>query len=708
MLRHRLRALRRASALALALAGLAAAPAAAERYAVLVGVTKYPNLPPKNWLVGPANDAVLMRDYLTREAGFAAANVTVLADDAPGAQASPTHDAIRSTLKAMAEKVGKDDFVYLHFGGHGFQQLALDPAKETDGKDEIFLPSDTKLPEGPDKRLPNAYVDDEVKQDLDAIRAKGAFVWVVFDACHSSTATRGALGDETERKIEWSDLGIEPPTFPADGSRAVDGERESALSSDAAASEPGGLVAFYAAQTVETTPEMPLPADQEGAPRQGLFSYTIAQQIAANPNVTYRQLGEAVLQAYSSLNRTRPTPMFEGDLDRPVFGASGGERVLQWAVAAADGKATIPAGSLHRVAPGTVLAIMARPGDPIDQALGYVGVASATNFEARLADLAPEQLQGRAAIKPAAIPAGAWARVAETPVDFKLTVARPDPGRHPAEAAALNAALDQLVAAGKAPVNLAIVDPGQPADLRFAVLSEKDIDAKAAGTEPLAWFLPPSGEVSLAEGLRPASLSFTAPTADKDPLAETLVKIYRATNLGRLSAANDFDPGTVDVSFTLKRKDGSEVAIAAGEVPFARPGDIIHVNAGNGSGKAVDINVLYVGSDHSIGQMYVERLQNGAKVSEDILEFTADSFGIERMVVVLNEAAAGTNVEDLSFLEQTGTRSASRGAGSGDLTDMLQEIGGGGATRGAMKIGAAKARKGAVIIVPVETAPGGA
>ncbi|MFZ1680611.1 MAG: caspase family protein, partial [Rhizobiaceae bacterium] len=218
----------------------------------------------------------------------------------------------------------------------------------------------------------------------------------------------------------------------------------------------------------------------------------------------------------------------------------------------------------------------------------------------------------------------------------------------------------------------------------------------------------PSGEVSLRPGLRPASLDLTAPTASEgaDALRDTMVKIYRATNLSRLSAGNDFKDNEIVVSFTLKPASGGEAAIAGGDVPIARPDDIIHVEAVNNSGKAVDINVLYIGSDNSIGQMYQERLQNGAKVSEDILQFTADSFGIERMVVVMNEAAAGTNVEDLSFLEQTGTRQATRGGATG-LSALLEDIGGGVATRGAMKLGQAKVRRGAVMIVPVETRPAG-
>ena len=61
----------------------------------------------------------------------------------------------------------------------------------------------------PDKGVPNALMDDEIGAALDAIRDKGAFIWAVFDCCHSGTATRGAEADESERKVESPpDLGI--------------------------------------------------------------------------------------------------------------------------------------------------------------------------------------------------------------------------------------------------------------------------------------------------------------------------------------------------------------------------------------------------------------------------------------------------------------------------------------------------------------------
>ena len=65
---------------------------------------------------------------------------------------------------------------------------------------------------------------------------------------------------------------------------------------------------------------LPLPKGVTDAPRFGLFTFTILSKLAENPNVTYRQLGQAVLQQYSADSRTRPTPLFEGELDARVFG----------------------------------------------------------------------------------------------------------------------------------------------------------------------------------------------------------------------------------------------------------------------------------------------------------------------------------------------------------------------------------------------------
>ena len=56
---------------------------------------------------------------------------------------------------------------------------------------EIFLPADVSQWKGKPERVPNAIVDNEIGAWLCAITAKRAFVWAIFDCCHSGTMTRG-------------------------------------------------------------------------------------------------------------------------------------------------------------------------------------------------------------------------------------------------------------------------------------------------------------------------------------------------------------------------------------------------------------------------------------------------------------------------------------------------------------------------------------
>lgn len=701
-------------------------------HAVLVAVTAYPNLPPRASLVGPNHDAVLVRDYLTTAAPvkFEPANVAVLADGVEGAAASPTREQILATLRTLAEKAERDDFVYLHFSGHGAQQPETKAGSETDGLDEIFLPADTDKWADQTKGVPNALQDDEIGAALDAIRDKGAFVWVIFDACHSGSATRAApIGEDemTERKLDFETLGIPAEAMAAaeDASDAVSGtrgvgageqeeERQAAftLGVTPTGAEPtakGGMVAFFAAQTIETTPEMPLPKGVEGAPKYGLFTFTLFSKLAENPNMTYRQLGHAVLQQYSADARQRPTPLFEGELDAPVFGSTGGERLMQWPLEIKGSSASLSAGLLHRLSPGTRLAIVPSPQSDLTDALGYVEVKSAKNLTSQVVPVAAE---GMPALKLAEMPANAYARVAQIAVDFKLKVARPAAtaglGR-PVEL--VNKLLDVLAAKKDKPFNIELVAPGEAADIRLAVLPENAVAGAADGAseQPAIFFLPPSGDISLKDGNRPPLVRL-GPDFLKvaEGTSDNLTRIFRATSLSRLAAASDYRPDQVSVEFKIKREEADELQpLQEATVPVVNPGDQVHILAKNNSTKIVDINILYIGSDYSITHIDAQRLVPGATIEEGLLAFTDASFGMERMVAVLTEAPPQSEIEDLSFLEQGGvpaTRSASVGGDRGFM-GMIEDIAGAPSTRAAMKLSDSGGSKGAVLIFPMETEP---
>lgn len=704
-------------------------------YAVVVGVTEYPFLPRNTWLVGPRNDALLVRDYLLNQSPvpFDPANIAILADDVDGGR-EPTLASIVETLDEMAQKAEPGDFLYLQFSGHGFQQTAADPSSELDGLDEIFLPKDTGRWVDRTQGMPNVLVDDVVGDALDRIREKGAFVWVVFDSCHSGTATRAAPGDDVqERKIDPEMVGMPPEVLYEAGTSRDVMAREAPVRIEptgAASTRKGGMVAFFAAQTNETTPEMPLPRGEEGATKYGLFTHTIFSRLAENPSVTYRQLAEGVLQHYTSINRTSTTPLFEGDLDAPVFGMEMEEFIPQWPVRVAESGVTISGGLLNGLVPGTRLALLEKAGDTIDKAIGYLKVDRADNFTSRLVMAPPvvgneegevsvhlteEELDALAAIKvhaPGDIPAGAYARMVEATFEFTLTVARPVASdAHPERVAMVNELLEALAEDQNRPMRIALVAPGEPADLRLAVMAEASLDDAGFGasTLPTLWFLPESGELSLEEGRRPPSITMESDdtAAIGDAIAQYLARIYRATNLARIGQGSDYGPQDVEITFTLRRQGtGEEVPIETTNLPVGLPGDRVHLRATNNTGSAVDINVLYIGSDYSIGFMGKERLQPSATMDDEFIEFTEDSYGKELIVAVASEVVPLKATLDLSYLTQPGVRAMTRGPLPESIADLIGEMDSGMATRAGKSLSDRQNKqRGSVTIYPVQTAP---
>lgn len=700
-------------------------------HAVVVGVTEYPELSKDNWLVGPRNDALLVHTYLTKQSPvhFEPRHVTILADDLEGGK-EPTLASILSTLDDLGARVQDGDFVYLQFSGHGFQQVAEDPATETDGLDEIFLPKDTGRWTDRSKGLPNALIDDKIGQALDKIRAKGAFVWIVFDACHSGTATRAAPADKViERKIDAGAVGMPPDIL-----RGASGQAARALLTretpdeigSTAPTRKGGIVAFFAAQTNETTPEMPLPKGGSGAEIYGLFTYTLFSKLAENPHVTYRQLAESILQQYVSINRTSTTPSFEGDLDAPVFGTTIDRFIPQWPIDTSKHGAAIQAGLLHGLIPGTRLAIIRKPGAKLEEAIGFLEVKSADNFFSRLtlvpsprrespaSPAAKEQTAvGRSVRFLHEIPPGSYARFTESAFNFRLKVARPATFNEFADqVAVVNETLDTIAADEEIPLHIEIVEPGKDADLRLAVFAEKSVvgASPSARADPALWFLGESGELSLDEGRRSPSITMQTDhnAAFRDAFTQYLTHVYRATNLARISQTSDYDTGEVEAAFTLRRKaSGQELDVTTTNTPAGVPGDHVHVRARNNTSTAVDINILYIGSDYSITHIRAERLQPSAVLEEDLLEFTDTSYGREIMMAVFTEARPLTPTLDLRYLAQQGLNRAVIRGGTDSIEDLIRGMGFAAISRGVKATAnAADGRpRGSVLLFPVRTVP---
>jgi hypothetical protein len=710
---------------------VATAAQAGENYALIVAASDYPNLDQKYWLKGPKNDEALIRDYLLNSAPvkFAPQNVVALGTG-DGLQLG-THQAILDNMARIAETAKPGDFVYLHFSGHGTQQPAIDDTTEPDGRDEVFLPADTRMapPDNP-KFYPNALTDDEMSGALKAIRKTGAFVWIVFDSCFSGTMTRGAPGDvlAMDRKIDPADLGIPDSAFaqPAALDVAQSSDRAipmAAASADGDDADLGGMVAFFAA-TSEPTQEHGFPVTQaDGSTADvpyGIFTYSIFSSLAKNPGQTYRQLAQSVLADYASQNLLRPTPMFEGKLDAPVFGSADAAAAEQWPIALASDNTTmtISAGQLHGLAAGTKLLLLPSPSAADDQALGVMEVKSATELRSTLAVSSDDT---HPAIAAAAVPKGAYVRLAQVSYPFELTVSKPDPtSTDPAQAAAVSAALDAILADTQAQLRLRVVDPGQPADVRLAVLSDDQVaklspaamvQKTAYDPTPKLWLLPTSGEVSLEPTKAAPSLPMPTSAVLHDAsfdkaLESNLVTIFRATGLSRLSQASTFKPKDFTLSFGLQQAGSDQIAaVDPTSTPIVRAGDRLHVELTNASGKPLDFNVLYVDHDYGITLLCQARLAPGDHLFQPMADISDTDAGTERIVAVLNEA--GKDLTDLSFLTQPGLPTRTRGPGDEGLLGMLSDLGAGLPTRGPTALASAdtKTPRGAVVMVPVEALP---
>ena len=695
---------------ALALVG---APALArENFALLVAVDTYENLHERYWLKGPSNDAELVRTYLTTQAPvpFDADNVTLLADGVEGAQIA-TLAAIRAAVADITARAEAGDFVYMHFSGHGTQAPERVAGSELDGLDELFLPADIGPWSNTVGSVENALVDDEIGTMIDGLRAKGAHVFAVFDSCHSGTVTRAAPSGDEEvrtRQLPPEALGIDPALMDEVATRALptaDPRAQPEAALDGLAEAAGSFVGFYAAQTNEVTPEQNMPRGKPGRKPHGVFTYALMETLAEYPAATYAQIGQEVLRKYSVKNLARSTPMFEGDLDRTVFGGEPGARVAQWPATPTDAGLTIAAGTLHGLSEGGLLAVLASAADDTSAALGYVQVATLDTFSATAI---PVVHAGKTL--PPDLPRGLTLRKLDAALDFSLTVALPEPGSAPADA--LLAALATITE--DAGPRLHFVAAGADADLRLAVIP-------ASPRPDALWVLPSTGlveEVALADavGLSEAeaetrrlalALSNTPSvgTVGKDSttlafdLSDTLVTMSKAINVMRLGA--ELGAGSLDVDvevLTRSPENRTLRALSRTEVPRLIPDDEVHVLAQNNMKVPVDVNVLYVGSDYAVTHWFSGRLQPGDTLQQGLFKISDSSLGSERMVVVMTPVSGQTAIEDLSFLAQdpvTLTRSIAAmtreietqtKAPPSMLTATLMEAGFGTTTRGVLAL----------------------
>lgn len=643
------------------------AAASAKQYALLVGVSSYPALQAGLQLRGPQNDVLLGKSIL-REAGFAAADIRILANGVKEANGEPTKQSILNELDALAAKAQNGDYIYLQFGGHGSQQPARKdkiPA-ETDNLDEIFLPVDVGQWDGSVGSVTNALRDDELGKKLNAIRAKGAFVWAVFDACHSGNITRGGSDPDTrERRADPSALGI--PQALMDEAQAEAGHTrggppapESALGDTG--KEGGKFVYFYAAQTTETTPETRFPEGEADKKFFGVFTYTLAQVIRDNPGISYRQAGERVLQLYAARN-IRVTPLFEGSgLDAPVFGQKPGDVVRQWKVTQEAGGLSVKAGFLQQFGVGSVLAVYPDSAAKSDaEPIGYLRADKVEVMQSRVSPLA---WKGKSATFE--IPRDAVARLVSGNVTPGFRVALPPNVPKGSEFALAGKVIGKLQKSAGEGLKLEWVAAGKPADVRLMLMDDRKQPGDRPQGVPQLWLVPSDGAwIREGEGKTPSIKLDKSEQELYSVLEAELQTIGKAVNLMRIANDDGLASGSKLVSrfFVTRAKDGKREEIVAPALPVLLAGDKLQLELANAGYKPLDVTVLAIDANYGVALLYPQNANELNRIQpKDTLtipgtgqapiEMDGKTSGPESIFVVAVEAEKGDAAVNLGYLEQ--------------------------------------------------------
>ncbi len=653
-------------------------PVWAVNRALLVGVGVYDNLPENRQLRGPANDAALMRDLLLDQ-GFAEPDIELLADGLPRAQ-PPTRRAIDNALARLAVTAGSGDFVFVHFSGHGSQQPARSNGSdstraEPDGLDETILPRDVGRWDGAARTVGGALTDDEIMAALTRIRDRGAFVWAVFDSCHSGDITRGAPVDteERERRVAPAELGIPASELSNNArseaqARGVPGDESIAMGSRGLPAfvlpaGGGGMITFSASQSGETTPEFRLPLAEPLRRPQGLFTFTLAQVIGQFPRLTYRQLMAQVQHRYVAMGRDRPTPALGGeevDLDRTIFGGASNQVAGQWRIENRQGQLTVEAGALQEVALGSILGIIAQPVDTDARTLGFARVVDAGMVRSRLEPIA---YSGLGKLRGADLPSPVYGRLVLKQMPVRLPVSLPcDAGTgiqgEPQPAQAPCATTNPVV---RKALELLRLELSLSVDIHQAGSSEAVV--RLAVWDRRLWLLTASGDLDLRNS--PAIRLDRGPGEIAVLLGNSLRQIARVRNLERIAANSRPGASGLTVDFSVKREGSPEWHQGiSGQTAATKSGDRLRFGLLNKGREAIDVTMLFVDARWGIrvaypppGTMVSNRLpalstqpvQVTATVRTDGTDSTA---GVERMLIIAVPAKPQTPEADFGYLAQ--------------------------------------------------------
>jgi hypothetical protein len=626
---HRLRR----AVLLLALLAAAGGAGAVQR-ALLVGVSELANQPASLWLQAPRNDVVLMRRALAQQ-GFAAADITVLADGVDGA-ALPESQRIHEALARLLAQSADGDFVLLYFSGHGTRwRDATKRYAEPDGLAENFLARDVRGAIGSGAPLPGGLRDVDIDGWVQAFLARGVFVGAVFDTCSAASLTRGreprgpAAAQPADDEVRFRGIRAD---LLAQGDAAAPA---AAMTPPPAPAVPRArYVALFASESHQVTPELRLPrmsrraapeantagegssASREAQPH-GLLTWAVVEALRRRP-ATWRELFDEVLALYPPViaelearfpERELPSPVAEGQLDAPLFANAAQPLATRpvWRAQRSGASLAVQAGLLDGLVPQQPLRVLASLEDGSRR--------SAAAVLSQL-DLDSAQLPLPAALRE--LPGSALWSV--TPQD--------EPAAY-----ALRVRADRPLPAGLSldyPASVRPAAAGEEADLRWT-----DLGAAGHRLDPL----------SPAAGL-PAGVQ----AADTAALRERLQALARLKWFQALAGlAADARLDGFDARLELWRADRllrSEPLVRGSAPPLPQPGERLALQVRNTGGSSLDMVIVGIDGQGGLHAVYPDaigasnRFERGTREAPAVQRFELPWLaGGGRLLVLATPAA---------------------------------------------------------------------
>ena len=630
--------------------------------ALLVGCTKYPELPKSAQLKGPVNDVELIRRLLVDRFGLADENIITLSESST-AVGKPTRQNVEAAFHWIEEQVRSDESFVFFFAGHGVQLPNtgdhVDGDLEPDGLDEALLPRDAERWNPTSKEIRNAIRDDELKGWLQPIVSKKVATWVIIDACHSGTVVR-SQARERQRRVSHRDLGIPENLMPTGKQDSV-GEQDQVGLFDSGEQIPQ-LAAIYAALPSEPTPEFVPKVDPEVEPEDGgdgkaygLLTHTLSRVLtSARRPMTYESLARKIRMTYRANGRHFPTPIAEGALmSREILGRKEIPRRDEFVLSTAnDGsRLSVSTGVVSGFQAGTVFEVYQSTNEETQgdgKPVAAVKIVSASFYQSE-------------------VEICEWPSVPQTPkasslksgqickpvfIDFGDRLLRVAMSETPDEQGSLKENLrDTLSKIAESDSSfISIAKSSEHADWLIS------IDGDGAELVPAKGWISPDESGIDAPRFGPIPTDGNQET--RRWLSGRFQRIAQASNLVKLSGEQTASDIDVPLRTIIYRDKDDRVGKMVDDRRAIRlkTGDLVAFEVENRGSDAVDVSMLFVDSAYGITALFPRasvldnRITRGNKARSPRFRVKANTTGIEQVVMI----AVKAEDEPISFgfLEQ--------------------------------------------------------